>query len=257
MSRIKDITDYLDKIAPPETAEEWDNPGLMTGNRDRKVSSVVLSLDVTSSAIKKCVDTGSNLLIAHHPLIFGGIDTVSEEDTNGLLLSLMIRNGITCYCAHTNLDKASEYSNFVLARQLGAVPDTIKELEGTDYGAYYELPSAVTLGDYMKTIREVLNGTGTISINSTGNTLRKVFVQGGAFEEDDIPAVVESGAELVISGEIKHHITLLLAHKGILSVIAGHNATERVFMENLKEVLQKEFPDITFYYDGGYEQATY
>ena len=257
MSRIKDITDYLDTICPPETAEAWDNPGLQTGKRDQKVTSAVLSLDVTSSAIRQCIDTGSNLLITHHPLIFGGADTVSEEDTNGRLLSLLIKNNITYYAAHTNLDKASEYSNFVLARKLGAVPDSIREINGVDYGAYYELPSEITLGEYMKTIREALNSSGTISINNPDNTLRRVFVQGGSFEEEHIPAVIESGADVVVSGEIKHHVTVLLAHEGILSIIAGHNATERVFMENLKGVLEAKFPDVTFYYEEGYEKTLF
>ena len=253
MTRIKDITDFMDSICPPDTAESWDNPGLMTGKRDEKVTSVVLSLDVTSAAITKCRKEGANLLLTHHPLIFGGIDTVSMEDTNGALLSLMIKNDITCYAVHTNLDKASKYSNFVLAKKLGAVPGTVKELEDCDYGAFYELPEEVTLGDYMKTIKEALNSTGTISINSKENRLRKVFVQGGSFEEDDIPAVVASGADLVVSGEIKHHVTVLLAHKGILSIIAGHNATERVFVENLKSVLEEKFPDVQFFYEPGYE----
>lgn len=253
MARIKDITDYLDTVAPPETAEAWDNPGLLTGKRDQKVTSVVLSLDVTSSAIKKCIDTGANLLITHHPLIFGGIDTVSQEDTNGRLLSLLIKNDITCYALHTNLDKAHEYSNFVLAERLGAVPGSIRAVEGTVCGAYYELPEAVTLRDYMNTIREKLNCTGTISINDTSDTLRKVFVQGGSFEEDDIEAVAESGADLVVSGEIKHHVEVLLAHKGILTVIAGHNATERVFTQNLTEVLGRQFPEVAFCHDDGSE----
>ena len=253
MTRIKDITDFMDSICPPETAESWDNPGLMTGKRDEKVTSVVLSLDVTSAAIMKCKNEGANLLLTHHPLIFGGIDTVSMEDTNGALLSLMIKNDITCYAVHTNLDKASEYSNYVLARKLGAVPESVKELENCAYGAYYELPEEVTLGDYMKTIREALNGTGTISVNSKENRLRKVFVQGGSFEEDDIPAVVSSGADLVVSGEIKHHVMVLLAQKGLLSIIAGHNATERVFVENLKSVLEEKFPDVQFFYEPGYE----
>ena len=255
MTRIKDITDFMDSICPPETAESWDNPGLMTGKRDEKVTSVVLSLDTTSAAITRCKKEGANLLLSHHPLIFGGIDTVSMEDTNGALLSLMIKNDITCYAAHTNLDKASEYSNFVLARKLGAVPETVRELEDCAYGAYYELPEEVKLGDYMETIRKALNSTGTISINSKENTLRRVFVQGGSFEEDDIPAVVASGADLVVSGEIKHHVTVLLAHKGILSIIAGHNATERVFVENLKNVLEEKFPDVQFFYEPGFESV--
>ena len=133
------------------------------------------------------------------------------------------------------------------------MPETVRPLDGVSYGAYYELPQAVTLREYMQTIREALNSTGTISINNPDNTFRKVFVQGGAFEEDCIEQVKESGAELVISGEIKHHVSLLLAHEGILSVIAGHNATERVFAENLKEVLSRQFPEVPFYYDEGNE----
>lgn len=253
MTKIREITDYMDELFPKETAEPWDNPGLMTGSRNNPAGSVVLSLDATARAITMCKTVGANLLLVHHPLIFGGIDTVSMEDTNGSLLSVMIRNDITCYAAHTNLDKASEYSNFVLAKKLGAVPESIKELDDCDYGAYFELPQEVTLGDYMKTVREKLNGSGVISVNSKDNTLRKVFVQGGSFEEDDIPAVVESGADVVVSGEIKHHVTLLLAHKGILSIIAGHNATERVFMENLKKILEARFPNVSFFYDPGYE----
>ncbi len=80
-------------------------------------------------------------------------------------------------------------------------------------------------------------------------------MQGGSFEEDDIPAVVSSGADLVVSGEIKHHVTVLLAHKGILSIIAGHNATERVFVENLKNVLEEKFPDVQFFYEPGFESV--
>ena len=255
MTKIKEITDYLDELFPRETAESWDNPGLMTGKRDQKVTSVVLSLDATARAIKKCVDTESNLLLVHHPLIFGGIDTVSMEDTIGSLLSVMIKHDITCFAAHTNIDVASKYSNEVLALKLGAVPKSVHEVEGASCGVYYELPDEVRLGDYMQIIRKSLNSTGTICINNPENTLKRVFVQGGSFDEDSIPAVVDSGAELVISGEIKHHVMLLLAHKGVLSVIAGHNATERVFMENLKDVLAKKFPKVTFHYDEGYEAS--
>ena len=165
-----------------------------------------------------------------------------------------ILNGTTNFILTKMIDEGMKFDDaLVLAKKLGAVPESIKELDDCDYGAYFELPQEVTLGDYMKTVREKLNGSGVISVNSKDNTLRKVFVQGGSFEEDDIPAVVESGADVVVSGEIKHHVTLLLAHKGILSIIAGHNATERVFMENLQKILEARFPNVSFFYDPGYE----
>jgi len=255
MTRIKEITDYLDTLFPKETAENWDNPGLLTGLRDKAVTSVVLSLDVTSGAVLNCVKNGSNLLISHHPLIFGGIDNINEENVNGMLLSNMIKNDITNYAVHTNLDVNAEYSNSILAQKLGAVKESITVLENTSCGVYCELKESVKLGDFMKDVTSKLDSTGCISINNPDTPIRKLFVQGGSFDEDSISAVKESGAELVLSGEIKHHITLLLAHMGITSVIAGHNATERVFMENLCEVLKNQFPDVDFTYDKGIEKA--
>ena len=255
MTKIRNITDYLDEIFPPDTAEGYDNPGLMTGERDREVTSAVLSLDATSGAIRRCIETGSNLLIAHHPLIFGGISTVSLEDTNGRLLSAMIKNDITCFAAHTNLDKASEFSNFVLARKLCAVPGTVREIEGASCGAFYELPEETRLGDYIKTVVRTLDSSGAISINPADSKVKRIFVQGGAFDEDSIPFLVENEVDLVISGEIKHHVTLLLAHQGIKSLIAGHNATERIFMENLETHLEEKFPEVVFYYEPGDENA--
>ncbi len=255
MARIKDITDFLDVLFPKETAESFDNPGLLTGLRDKAVTGVVVTLDVTSGSVLKCVNENSNLLISHHPLIFGGINNINEENVNGMLLSGMIKNDITNYAVHTNLDKNADYSNSILAKKLGATEDSIKVLDNTSCGVYCELKEGMYLGDFMKTISRNLDSTGCISINNLETPVRKIFVQGGAFDEESIPAVKESGAEVVVSGEIKHHVTLLLAHMGIASVIAGHNATERVFMENLCEVLKNKFPDVSFTYDKGIEKA--
>lgn len=255
MTRIKDITDYLDSLFPKDTAESYDNPGLLTGFRDQKVKSVVLTLDVTALSIVKCQKEGANLLISHHPLIFGGINNINEENVNGMLLTSMIRNDITNYAVHTNLDKNSHYSNAILAEKLGANVDSIRVLEGTSCGVYCELPKELKLGEFMKATAKALDSTGCISINNLDTPVRKLFVQGGAFDEESINAIKESGAQLVLSGEIKHHITLLLSHMGITSVIAGHNATERVFMENLCSVLKNEFPDVSFTYDMGIEKA--
>lgn len=255
MARIKDITDFLDELFPKDTAESYDNPGLLTGLRDKAVTGVVVTLDVTSNSVLKCIKEESNLLISHHPLIFGGISNINEENVNGMLLSGMIKNDITNYAVHTNLDKNANYSNSILAQKLGAYKDSIRVLENTSCGVYCELEEGMLLGEFMKSISKNLDSTGCISINNPDTPVRKIFVQGGAFDEDSIPAIKESGAEVVVSGEIKHHVTLLLAHMGIASIIAGHNATERVFMENLCEVLKNKFTDVSFTYDKGIEKA--
>ena len=246
MTKIADIVYYLESLFPKETAEDYDNPGLLAGSSDGEVSICMLSLDATSDIVNRAISESADLLITHHPVIFGGIDTVCTDDPCGRILTSAIKNDIAIYAAHTNLDKNPAYSNGVLARRIGDEQGTARPLEGTSCGVAFDLPVTLRLGDYIEQIKDSLEVTGVITINDLNSGVRRVFAQGGAFDEDSIPALIDNGIDVVVSGEIKHHITLLLEEYGIRSVIAGHKATEDVFMPNLADDLTKRFPDVRF-----------
>ena len=244
MTKVIDITSYLDTIFPRETAESYDNPGLITGNSSRDVKTCVLTLDITSDALDFAQSSGADMIICHHPLIFGGIDTVNEEDVFGSLLSRMIKNDITSFAAHTNLDKNHEFSNDVLARTLGAV--SLYNSENVSCGTFCELEKETDIKNFIELISGKLASTGAISINHLDSKVHKLFVQGGSFDEDSIPEIKAQGVDTVVSGEIKHHICVLLNELGINTVIAGHRETERIFLPYLADVLTSKFTDVRF-----------
>ena len=252
MTKVRDITNFLEGLFPLETAEGFDNPGLMVGSLDSEVTKVAVCLDATMNVVSSSMELGCNLVLSHHPLIFGGINNINYAEPKGQIIRDLIRGGITCYAAHTNLDKNSEYSNNILANKIGLT--NVSGIDGVAYGVCGELSSKTTLKDFLESVKEGLNSSGTIVYASPETIVKKVFCQGGAFDEDSIPYIQAAGVDTVVSGEIKHHIVLDLMDRGITAVTAGHNATERVFMYNLCAVLDKAFPEVEFVYFDGFER---
>jgi len=251
MYKTGDVIDWMNSKFPPETAEAYDNPGIMCGSSTSDVDKLVISLDLTSRALDLAKSESAQMIITHHPIIFGGIDNVNEDLPHGRLLSEAIRNGITCFAAHTNLDKNPEYSNGVLADILGAASYEVPEDVSCGVIGFFD---EMKLGEFKEKIVKSLSSSGAISINDPDRKVAKVFVQGGAFDEESIAALLKCGVDTVVSGEIKHHVTLLLEEYGIASVIAGHNATERVFMPHLAKELERSFPELKIFVDNGNER---
>ncbi len=111
--KVKDIVAHFHKIANPELAYDWDNVGFQLGDAEAEVKKIILTLDVTENAIKKAIKENVDLIISHHPLIFKPIKNI----INPLYLKL-IKNNISVFCAHTNLDLVKKRVNFALADKL-------------------------------------------------------------------------------------------------------------------------------------------
>ncbi|MBR5182533.1 MAG: Nif3-like dinuclear metal center hexameric protein [Clostridiales bacterium] len=251
--KISEVTGFLDQCFPRENALDYDNVGILAGDPDRVVTACVLSLDLTTKAIDFARQSGADLIITHHPVIFGGIKTLSAETSKGRLLSNLIRSGISCYACHTNLDMTDEFGNLAIASALGA--EEPSHLEGTECGIIYEIKQE-TLKVFCERTKKALGASGIITINNPENKVSKIFLQGGAFDEDSIPAVIKSGADTVLSGEIKHHVCVELEECGINTVIAGHSATEQIYLPKLREKLSQQFPSLNFIVNYNNEKAS-
>lgn len=117
--RIKDITDYLEQLAPLAYQESYDNCGLLVGNSMTDVSQILLTLDVTEAVIDEAIRTDSRLIIAHHPLIFKGLKSLTGKHWTERCVIKAIRNDIAIYAIHTNLDHVNIGVNRRIADRLG------------------------------------------------------------------------------------------------------------------------------------------
>lgn len=113
------IIGIMERLAPERMAEGWDNPGLHLGTPSAKVKRILVALDPVEEVAREAVDRKADLLITHHPFFFEPIKTLREDHPAGRTAAILIRNGISLYCAHTNLDNARGGINDYLASLLG------------------------------------------------------------------------------------------------------------------------------------------
>ncbi len=117
--RIKDICNALEEVAPLSLQENYDNSGLLIGNPNKRVAKVLLTLDCTEEVLKEAKKKKCGLVIAHHPIIFGGLKKITNEHYVERIVTYAIKNDIAIYASHTNMDNTMEGVNFQIAKKLG------------------------------------------------------------------------------------------------------------------------------------------
>ena len=115
----KNVIYYLESWAPKEIAWERDNVGLQVGSENRRLKNILLSLDLTTSVIDEAINRNCNLIITHHPALFYPLHKIdTENDRTSKMIERLLKNNITLYSAHTNLDMAKGGVSFQLANKL-------------------------------------------------------------------------------------------------------------------------------------------
>lgn len=113
--KCQTIINFLEQFAPSRLAEEWDNIGLQLGDRAQEIKTILVTLDLAPQVVQEAVALGADLIIAHHPVIFKPLRNIRADLPQGKMILDVIKNNISVYCAHTNLDSASEGVNQALA----------------------------------------------------------------------------------------------------------------------------------------------
>ncbi len=118
MPKIKDITDYLEKFAPLDLQESYDNCGLLVGDPNSIITKILLTLDCTEEVINEAIELGCELVIAHHPIIFKGLKSLTGKNYIENTVIKAIKNDIAIYACHTNLDHIKQGVNHKIAQKL-------------------------------------------------------------------------------------------------------------------------------------------
>lgn len=236
MTTVKNIYDYINKIAPFDTQADWDNSGFLIGEYRKEVKKAVLCLDVTKSVAAFAADIGADLIVSHHPVIFGGIKEVKKESA----VYTCIENNIAVISAHTNFDFSPSGINANLCKRLGL--KNARVIEGT-FIYSGELDCEMSIDDFAEFVKDTLDVHG-LRFTDTEAPIKTVAVGGGACEEFADCAMTV--ADCFITGDMKYHQMLECAENGFAVISAGHFETESESFHMLLEKLQELFPDIEF-----------
>lgn len=250
MATVKEIYELMDQKAPFRYQAGFDNAGFLVGRGDRAVTKVLVALDITPGVIGEAAEKGCQLIVAHHPVIWGTIGQVTDETSTGRNLLALIEQNIAAICAHTNLDAAEGGVNSELARLVGLEDPAPLEAEGEDEtGRAYGIGRVgllsggpLSLRDFARHVKKVLHLNG-VRVMDAGVPVRKVAVGGGACGSM-LPLVKAQGCDTFLTSDLKHDLYLEAGNLGINLLDAGHYSTETVVCPVVKGWLEAAFPGL-------------
>lgn len=234
----KDIFEFINTLAPFETQEKWDNSGFLVGDTDKQCKKIALCLDITSEMIKKASGQGCDLIISHHPVIFGKTGSFLKDD---LPFKLAV-NGISAICAHTCLDIASGGVNDVLAQLLELQDVTAVCMDGVVMPRAGKLKKSMNTKEFAEFVKSKL-GCDAVRCNKLDKEISTVVLCGGS-GGSFMPDVISGKYDAFVTGDAGHHNFLDASEKGIVLVAAGHFETENPVMSAVEKAINENFPDI-------------
>lgn len=246
----------FEKLWPLSGAEDWDAPGLVTGNQAKRVSRVLLTVDVTWEIVTEAIDGEFDLVLAHHPYLLRGINSLDESMAKGATLSSAIRSGVSIYAAHTNADIVETGVSAVMAEAFGiqnAKPLVAGNQASVGHGRIGDLSTSVKLGDFARLIAKVLPSTAT-GVRVAGDfdqEIQRVAVCGGA-GDSFLSAAIAAGADVFVTSDLRHHPVQDAREQALISggapaiIDVAHWASEWLWLEVAAEQLSKLFPNVQF-----------
>ncbi|MFV0484582.1 MAG: Nif3-like dinuclear metal center hexameric protein [Bacteroidales bacterium] len=117
--KVKDILNAINNFAPRTYQETWDNTGLLVGDKDMEAKGALITLDITEDVIEEALSKGINLIVAHHPLIFKGLKSITNSHWTERCVIKAIKNDIAIIAAHTNIDAIKGGVSYRMAEKLG------------------------------------------------------------------------------------------------------------------------------------------
>ena len=224
---------------PSSLGEICDNDGLMCcPDSERAVNKILFALDVTDAVVSHAVDTGADLIVSHHPLIFAKISSLTSDTPVGRRLIRLAQAGISVFSFHTRFDRVSGGVNDTLASILGL--SCVEELgdDEASLGRIGTLPKKMSLFDFSEWVKRAL-GVGAVQVWDANCPVHRVAVVGGE-GQDFIEAATAAGADTYLSGRLGYHA---MQDARINLVEAGHYFTERPAVAALESVVRELFPE--------------
>ena len=254
---IAEIISFLDATFHPEYQEDYDNAGFLFGNPQQEICGVMVALDLTPEVINEAIAKQCNLIVTHHPFIFGGIKRITTNNILGRMIFKMAQEGISVYAAHTNLDNLKEGVNGILAQKLGLTDcHILKSLNGdpeVGAGMVGMLPKRIETDEFLRNIKQLL-GLGTLRIsNPCHSAVQRVAICGGA-GSFLISDAIGAKAEIYLTGDLKYHDFQRAENRIILADI-GHYESEQFSKELIYSIISKNFSNFACFIaaaDNGY-----
>jgi len=252
-STLADANAAIAALWPLDEAEDWDAPGLLSGDPGSAVSRIHLAVDAVLETVDEAIESGAQLLVVHHPLLLRGVTSVAEDRYKGAAIARLIRAGCALVAAHTNADIVARGTSAVLAERLG-LSDTRPIVPSLDpalgLGRVGRFAEPTTLGALARSLADLLPATAS-GVRVAGEYDRPVatvaLCAGAGDSLLSHPEVV--GADVYITSDLRHHPASEASENarvagGPALIDVSHWASEWLWLEVAAEQLRTALPGV-------------
>ncbi|MDO5301702.1 MAG: Nif3-like dinuclear metal center hexameric protein [Tissierellia bacterium] len=200
MMRVEDIVEKMRVWAPEDRQEDWDNSGLQLYFPDGPVETVVVAMDVTPKVVYEAAQARHAMIVTHHPLFFGSLKSLDMSTIKGSMIGDLIRREVSVYSAHTSLDKAKGGVNDQWIHPLG-----LKKVRPLSAEEEMGIVGETSLSrEELKAAVASMGVKDWRAYGSRAQEVKTVAFMGGS-GADYISLAAAQGADLYITGDVKHH----------------------------------------------------
>jgi dinuclear metal center YbgI/SA1388 family protein len=250
MTKVIDIAKEIEEFAPKFLMEDYDNVGLMVGDENKEVKKVLLALDCTNEVIQEAINFNIDLIITHHPLIFKKPKNIIKGDLLGNKVIALIKEDITLYSCHTNLDSAKNGINETIVNMLGfnsnqiIEPNQSGKYKDVGIGRLIRLEKEILLCDIIELVKENLNIKNMRIVKGSEKVKVLAIINGSG--QDLFYKAKSLGADCIITGDTTYHFASDFKEMKISIIDAGHFSTEYLVFLKTLEFLKEKFTDVEF-----------
>ena len=269
MLRIHEIVSAFEAVAPLALQESYDNSGLIVGDRDAEVTRALLCLDCTEAVVDEAIVKGCDIIIAHHPIVFGGLKRFTGGDYVQRTVIKAIQNNIAIYACHTNLDNVLRGGvNERIAQQLGFDVERVLRPIATDLGSFASsggvvdsevfrtagagilcnLQKPMNVLDFLQHVKERMGAEVVKYTKCDIEVVGKLAICGGA-GSFLIGDALRAGADAFITSDVKYHEFFDAQGKMLLCDI-GHYESEKYTIDLFSNILSAKFPKFATIFAG-------
>jgi len=248
---VREILPHLNEIAPLELAESWDNVGLLAGDPEIRVKTLMTCLSLTDSVLGEAIQRGVKLIVVHHPIPFKPIDRITTQTTTGRILWDAIGHGIAIYSPHTAWDNAPNGINRQLAQilqlgnlrplQISSKPEFARSELGS--GIVGDFASPTKLSDLWARLESAIPEIRPKCTDPEDSHVVRVGIVCGS-GASLMPLALKHQCEAFVTGEATYHQSLEAQAQGVSMLLMGHFASERFAMHKLASMLQERLPSV-------------
>lgn len=243
---VAQIAAAIEAFAPKRLQETYDNTGLQVGSPDTRVTGVMLCLDVTREILEEARRKGCNMVISHHPLIFGGLKNLTGANEVQRVAIEAVRTDMVLYAAHTNLDSTNEGVSYEIAHRLGVeslqVLSPKDDAPGYGLGVVGDIPPMPAL-EFLRRVKETFSVRCLrYSTRAPRLVVHRVAVCGGA-GASLLREAVAAGADVMLTGDVKYHDFTSWGDEILIADI-GHYESELCATKIIGRILAEQWPSL-------------